>query len=243
MSAQVKKRGFAERWAEERANIRNLGWWWSFVYLLHRLLLRVSAGHIRLICYALVVQPVQPPAQQRQRASRIEVRELTPEDPMLRAIPRDPAVLQARFARNGRAIGAFDGEKFAGMIWFQLDEYDEDEVRCRYRFLPVGRVCWDYDMLIEESLRLSPLFTRIWAAGSSMLHRLGIRWTASRISAFNAASLRSHARLGAKRVASATFICFGPLQFLFATCRPYFNVSFSSAPVIDVDATRAESMS
>jgi hypothetical protein len=243
MASLDKSGRLARRWAEERATARALGWWWSLVYAIHRALLKISAGRIRLICYALVVQPVAPPTvPARPRTSRIAVRELTADDPMLVRIPRQLSVMQGRFARNGRAIGAFtDDDSFAGMIWFQLDDYDEDEVRCRYRFLPRGRVCWDYDMLIEEALRVTPLFTRIWTAATTMLHGLGIEWTASRISSFNAPSLRSHARLGAKRVGTVTFLCFGPVQLLVGTCRPYIHLSVGkSAPVIDVDARAAK---
>jgi hypothetical protein len=223
----------------ELATWRALGPWNGFLSLVHRLLVRISASRIRLIRYFLVVQPVEPAADARTRRSQIEVRELREDDPQLAVLPRPAVVMRDRFARNGRCIGAFEGTQFAAMGWFQLQDYDEDEVRCSYRCVPAGRVSWDYDLLIADRFRLTPLFARLWAAANSMLHASGIAWSASRISAFNSASIRSHARLGARRVATVTFLCVGPLQLMLGGCRPYLHFSRRGrGPELEIDARR-----
>ena len=52
---------------------------------------------------------------------------------------------------------------------------------------------------------------------------------ANSISAFNAASLRAHARLGARRLGSATFLRCGRWQWMLATRPPYFHLSRHAA--------------
>ena len=58
----------------------------------------------------------------------------------------------------------------------------------------------------------------------------------SRISAFNTASLASHARLGARVLARATFLRLGPCQIMIASVTPYFHFSIKSdgLPVIQL---------
>ena len=228
--------------SEELATWRALGTWNGLLFLVHRVLVRVSASRARLIRYFLVVQPVDVTQASRMRRSQVEVRELTENAPQLASLPRPPEVIQNRFARRGRCIAAFEGTQFAAMGWFQLSDYDEDEVRCSYRCIPAGRVSWDYDLLIADRYRLTPLFARVWAAANSMLHASGITWSASRISAFNAASVRAHARLGARRVATVTFLCVGRLQLMLGSCRPYLHLSRAgSGPILVIDARRSGS--
>jgi hypothetical protein len=70
----------------------------------------------------------------------------------------------------------------------------------------------------------------LWGAANEYLHDLGCRWTISRISAFNAMSLRSHQRLGIVHLHTGYFIVLGPVQISVFSCRPYVHVTIGRSP-------------
>lgn len=109
-----------------------------------------------------------------------------------------------------------------------LDAYQEDEVRVRYR-LPRADTSWDFDVWIHPDERLGWAFPRLWEAARQQLRERGVRWTCSRISAFNAASLRAHARIGHVRLGDALFVRCGGWQWMFSTVAPYFHLSCNAA--------------
>lgn len=142
--------------------------------------------------------------------------------------PRPRDVLAERFRQGGHSLAAWRGNALAGFLWWQFGAYKEDEVRVRY-CLPSPYSAWDYDVFVQPHLRLSPTFSRLWEEAHRRLHARGVRWTCSRISAFNPESLRAHSRLGTVRMGSATFLTIGPSQWMFATRPPFFHLSISDA--------------
>jgi hypothetical protein len=116
-----------------------------------------------------------------------------------------------------------------GFIWIRLDRYEEDEVRCDYLLDPVGELAWDFDAYVAPEFRMSRAFVQLWEAANEFLRRRGYHWTASRISAFNPASLASHRRFGAEHRHTALFLAVGPVQLALLSLRPYVHLSAGRA--------------
>jgi hypothetical protein len=56
---------------------------------------------------------------------------------------------------------------------------------------PSGKAVWDFDVYVVPAYRLGYTFLKLWDTANAHLRSLGVRWTLSRISAFNAGSLSS----------------------------------------------------
>jgi hypothetical protein len=91
--------------------------------------------------------------------------------------------------------------------------------------MPEGKTAWDFDVYIVSRYRLGVGFLCLWDEANKYLKARGIQWTMSRISAFNAVSVASHRRLGAKVVGQAVFVVLGPCQLAFTTTFPFIQLS------------------
>jgi hypothetical protein len=198
-----------------------LGWFNAILYGVAR-----GARHfgITLHRYYFVAQRVATTPRHRGRGKAIEVRPLANLADIPWGYPRPRDVLAERFRQGGHSLAAWRGDELAGFLWYQFGAYREDEVRVRY-CLASPYSAWDYDVFVQPHLRLGPTFCRLWEEAHFRLHARGVRWTCSRISAFNAHSLRAHARLGTVRLGSATFVTIGRCQCMFTTLAPYVHVS------------------
>lgn len=196
-------------------------------YAASRVLDAATNGRVRIVKYRFVAQPVpdSPAASPERGKGGVELRWLRADDPLVAQMPRPPAVIARRFSDGARCLAAVKSERLIGFLWYQENGYLEDEVRCRYRFNAATTV-WDFDVYIDPEFRLGRLFSRLWSTAHRELRARGYCWTISRISAFNAASLSAHARMGARTIGSATFIAIGPLQVSFATVAPRFYLSW-----------------
>ncbi len=195
------------------------------LYAVHRLLERISGGRARIVCYRFVAQPIAPVAMPATRGTgSVELRWLEPDDGILQQVPRPPTVLARRFRDGARCLAAIKAGRLVGFLWYQQGSYLEDEVRCRYLF-DSRLAVWDFDVYIDPAYRLSRLFARLWSTAQQELAQHGFRWTLSRISVFNPASLAAHARIGARPLASATFLVCGRFQLSFATIAPHIHAS------------------
>jgi len=113
------------------------------------------------------------------------------------------------------------------------EAYSEDVVRARYLLPPSGKTAWDFDVYVVPEERLGFTFPRLWDTAYEYLREKGIRWSLSRISAFNPASLAAHRRLGARRIGSATFLLLGGAQLMLSSFRPYLHLSLRrSVPAV-----------
>jgi hypothetical protein len=194
-----------------------------------RLLGKISGGRARLHKYVFVAQPV---AEKRwlpaQRGADVEIRQLMPGDPVIAQFPRPASVIPYRFRQGAVCLAALKEGRCIGFLWLALGPYQEDEVRCSYVPSPAGKACWDFDVYIDPAHRTGIVFLKLWDEANRFLTERGIGWSLSRISAFNTASMSSHARMGATRVGSALFISLGALQICAATVAPY--LAFSTGP-------------
>jgi hypothetical protein len=104
-----------------------------------------------------------------------------------------------------------------------------------------GRASWDFDVYLRPDQRLGPGFARLWDTANAYLRERGVRWSVSRISAFNPRSLAAHARLGTRRIGSAIFLCLGRLQVALSSIPPHIHFSHgpSRVPVFRLDASPA----
>ena len=201
--------------------VNELGASTAFLYLCDRLLRRVNAHcglrYYRFLAQPLASEPRLPPA----RGQSFSFRLLTDMESLLDSLDRPQAVMRNRFAQGAQCLLATKNEVLAGCIWFVRGAYAEDEVRVDYLLPMSGDCVWDFDVYVAEAQRLGYLFARQWDAFDALLKPQGVRYTVSRINAFNQRSMASHRSLGAHDCGRALFICLGPLQAMVSDRRPY----------------------
>ena len=204
-----------------RQCILELGWRSAAWYALARLL---QCCGWRVYRYLFVAQHVATSPMRQPRGRSIEVRAVETVADIPAGYPRPAHVLASRFRQGAHSLAAWRGDELAGFLWYQFGAYHEDEVRVRY-CLPSPCSAWDYDVFVQPHLRLGSTFCRLWDDANRRLHARGIQWTCSRISAFNAHSLRAHRRLGTVPLGHATFLCCGGWQLMLASQTPWLHLS------------------
>jgi len=222
--------------------LRELGVANGLLYLLARCLATATLGTGRLIRYHFLAQPVHETRLLPEGgANRIRVEQIRSTDPLAEQMPRPPEVVRARFAAGALCFAASLHGRLVGCLWLKAERYDEDEVRCTFVPLPGGEAVWDFDVYVAPDHRLGRTFLRLWDAAYDFMRTNGIRWTISRVSAFNPGSLTAHARLGATRVGAATFVCVGSWQLALLDRKPYVHLSFggSRGPRLELKAPAA----
>lgn len=210
--------------------LQSLGWVDGLLYLIDRTLRRASGGRVRLIKYRLVAQPLGMASTLPMRGSGSTRVELAgPDHRHAGTFPRPPWVIAMRYRNGARCLVATVKDQFAGYLWWQREHYDEDEVRCRFVLSDAAVSAWDFDVYVEPRYRLGRTMALLWQAAEGQLMSEGVRWSFSRISAFNAESLTSHARLGAVVCATAHFLVVGRLQVSLIGQPPFLHLSLSDA--------------
>ncbi|MGH9809480.1 MAG: GNAT family N-acetyltransferase [Terriglobia bacterium] len=209
-----------------RESVASLGWANGLLDILARSLNRGSRGRCRLFKYYFVAQPVPPQAGASfGKSSKTRIYQASSADGIILQSPRPPAIIAKRFADGAVCIVGEQGARFVGFIWITRETYCEDEVRCRYRLDPAGHLAWDFDAYVAPAFRSSRAFAQLWEATNRFLREHRVRWTVSRISAFNAGSLAAHRRLGIMHLHSGVFLVIGGLQLAWFSCSPYLHVS------------------
>lgn len=206
----------------------------TLIYSLHRGLQRVSR-RLSLMSYRLVAQPVtHEPRVPSGRGGAIIVRQAVAGDPLLAQIDRPRKELDRRFESPGVCFVAQREQRLIGYLWILFGSYQEPEDRCVMVPAPSGQAAWDLDVYVDPAQRLSPTFVRLWDAAHAYLRERGVQWTLSRISAFNARSMASHARLGSIELGRLCFLRLFGLQIFLGSVRPYlaFSRASSSGPRI-----------
>jgi len=191
---------------------RDLGFGTSLLYYISEVARRVSGQRIRLTRYLIVAQPIPaaPFVKRPDRATLIS--QVDADDLRVASFPRPTNIIARRYAAENICLQAAVDGTFAGFLWLAFGTYEEDEVRCRYELSEPSRMVWDFDVYVEPRFRLGRTFVRLWDAANELLRNRGIRWSISRIAAFNAASLAAHARLGTVKLGYATFLSIGEFQ-------------------------------
>lgn len=203
--------------------------------LTHRALGALTGKRAQIFRYYVVAQPVPHEGSQVLRPARTSaIRQVGREDRQVAKFPRPAAVIDNRFDTGSSCFVAEVKGQFAGYLWLAFDGYDEDEVRCRFEFDDPSQSAWDYDVYVAPEYRMGRTFVRLWDAANRELAARGVRWTYSRISAFNPSSIAAHGRMGISFLFSATFLCFGNLQVAFFSAAPFLHIGWSpdSRPVL-----------
>lgn len=218
--------------------VRRLGLADATLFVVARALERVSGGRARLAKYHFLAQPVPARADARLRPAGITVVELGADDARRHRMDRPRAEIERRFAAGARCFCAWQGDTLTGFLWFTAGGYDEDEVRCTFRIDPRASAVWDLDVHIEPRFRLGRTFALLWESAFDAMRELGVRWSLSRVSAFNAESIRAHQRLGARRTGWAIFFLVGSWQFTLSSqgglkCR---SLKHGPYPVLEIRA-------
>lgn len=231
--------------------VRRLGVIDGTLYLASRALARASRGRVRMVKYHLVAQPIPPSRLRQAAAGALRIAPAAAGDAWTRHFPRPDAVIARRYADGATCLVASSNDRFAGFLWLCFGPYEEDEVRCRFVPLPAGRTSWDFDVYVDPAFRMGRTFTRLWDAANDLLRERGVRWTLSRISAFNSESRRAHQRFGGERIATATFVCAGSAQLMLASVSPFVHLALHrdarpilrlAVPLSRIDTDRANAV-
>jgi hypothetical protein len=93
---------------------------------------------------------------------------------------------------------------------------------------------------VEPEFRAGRSFACLWEAANAHLAAHGIRWSLSRISAFNPGSLAAHRRLGIRKLRSASFLCLGGKQLALFGRPPFIHLSLNegSRPLLRLQPPR-----
>lgn len=219
--------------------IRELGASAAFWYVLDRFLRRVSSQS-GFNYYLFVAQPLaDKPRLSPTRGKAFAFRLLQGYEPILDSLDRPTAVLRQRFAQGAQCLLATKNEALVGCIWFVRGAYSEDEVNVDYLLPSDGQCVWDFDVFVTESERLGFLFAKQWDAFDALLKPQGIRYTVSRINAFNQRSVASHRALGAKDCGSALFLRLGRVQVMLSNQSPF--IAFGGRPKLHIDPEKVPS--
>jgi hypothetical protein len=212
-----------------------MGWLDGSLYLADRVLRKASGGSARIVKYYLVAQPIGRVDAKPMRSDPATVLcKVAKGDALVASFPRPAEILTRRFEAGATCTAALVQGEFAGFIWLQRSRYDEDEVRCTYVLEVPAVSVWDFDVYVEPRYRVGRTMARLWSHVDAELAADGVRWSFSRISAFNVASLASHTRLGAARRASVLFLAVGRWQLAVMPRFPFVHFSASErlVPVV-----------
>lgn len=196
-------------------------------YLLDRLLRAVSP-RLALYVHEVMVQPIGGVRLLPERMTRnLRFESIGPQHPDLQRLPVPDAVKTARFAQGARCLAIYRKETFIGYVWFAFGRYDEDEVRCTYDLSAVERAAWDFDLYLFPEHRMGTGFLSIWHAAFEHLAQAGVEQSFSRVSRFNLASRRAHARLGSRRVGRLLVVKLGRLEIAVTSTHPFVGLTRS----------------
>ncbi len=215
-------------WQRLTTLVRELGAKTASLYLLDRALRRVN-HRCGFFFYQFWAQPVHDrPRLPLARGRAYSFRLIQAMDPALSDLGRPLTVISRRFSQGAQCLMTTKGDALVGCIWFVHHTYIEDEVRVDYVLPKDGACVWDFDVFVAPPERLGFLFAKQWDAFDALLKPQGVRYTISRINAFNQRSIASHRSLGAEKCGWALFLCLGSFQWMMSNQHPF--VAFGGRP-------------
>lgn len=224
------------RMARFRSTIAELGLATGLMYLT-ALLFRRFLPLFSVEKYYVVAQPVaKKPLLPERRGQKISVHLIKSDHPILADLPRSREELARRFAGGAVCFLAMREEQIIGYLWVTQSPYREPLHRAEFDPRPSGQIAWDFDMWIQPDERLGLAFARMWDQCNSFLRERGVSWTCSRVSAFNPASLRAHARMGMRVMHTLTYLTAGSVELLVADVAPFLALSVRRFPTIALAA-------
>lgn len=190
--------------------------------------LRALSPRLGLFVYELMAQPIpDKPLLPASLARRMSWSEIGPGHPALAQMPVPAAVIQARFEQKAVCLGTWRGEVLLGYIWLCFNRYGEDEIRSDYLIAEAPGSVFDFDLYILPEHRMGLAFAAVWHGANEYLRARGVRRSFSRLSRFNTASRRSHARFNWRRVGRVLVFAAWRLEVMLTDIAPYVVVSTS----------------
>jgi hypothetical protein len=209
------------------APFQEFGWAAGAIYLADRALRRMSP-RCGLYCYELMAQPVPAgPLLPRRRTETLQFVEIGRGDADVERMPARPEIKALRYEQGARCLGVRRGGDLIGYLWLGFGAYEEDEVRCTYELAEPASSAFDFDLYLFPEHRLGTAFAAVWQGANDFLRGQGIDTSFSRMTRFNLASRRAHARLGARCIGRALFLQLGALEWMAATLPPYVALSWA----------------
>jgi len=210
--------------------LRQFGFFPGLLYLADRTLRRLSS-HLGLYVYELMVQPIgSKPLLSEHHARNLRHVQMDRGHPEVDTMPARPEIKASRFDQGAVCLGVYAGEKLIGYSWFCFNAYREDEVRCTYELALPDESVFDFDFYVLPEHRMGFGFMAVWHTVNQFLRMRGIRYTFSRVTRFNMASRRAHARLGAKCIGRTVVLQAWGFEGMLATVKPYAWISWRSTP-------------
>lgn len=166
-------------------------------------------------------QPFLPPGLSKH----VGIERLMPTSPWLDKIEVPGQVIADRFARGACGIAALRKGELVGYAWWSATGYAEHDVCCTFQLREPARAVFDFDVHVMPEHRMGLGFMAVWHVFSEELRREGVQHSYSRISRFNSASLRAHARLGARPIGRAVFVRAGVLTLALVGRFPFVKAA------------------
>jgi hypothetical protein len=215
-------------WQRILGPFREFGIGWGALYAADRVL-RGLSSRCGLYVYEFIAQPIgSKPLLPASLGKNVRFGEIGRDHPDLALMPARPEIKTSRFEQGAICIGTYRHDKLLGYVWFCFNAYNEDEVRCTYALAEAEHCVFDFDLYVFPESRMGLGFAAVWHAANDYLKSRNIRYTFSRMTRFNLASRRSHARLGGEKVGSAIFLQAWRVELMLATLRPYVYLSWRS---------------
>jgi hypothetical protein len=205
---------------------REFGWLAGGLYICDRILQRLSPA-LGLHFYEFVAQPVSTkPLLPAGLSRNLSAAEIGPGHPDLSLMPARDDIKRRRFEQGARCIATYRKNELIGYVWYARRRYEEDEVRCTYVLVDESRSAFDFDVYVMPSQRAGIAFSGIWQSANEHFASEGINFTYSRVSRFNLASRRAHARLGARPLGWGVFLRLGAVELMVASMSPFAWATF-----------------
>jgi hypothetical protein len=167
-----------------------------------------------------------------------ETRLLTPQQLANEQIDVGEETQAARFAAGLKCLGTYNAKGvLVATSWVTDQDYEEDEAFLRYQ-LPEN-CCWDTGLWVAPEFRGGRAFAAAWAGLAGWMRERGLRWSLSRITDYNLASLQSHSRLKAIPLGSCIILKAGTVQFATSAKPRLASTRATTPPVLELDVERA----
>lgn len=184
----------------------------------------VAYRRYQLIAIPRAAMPAMPRGHAGRALAAAEVRHVATE------LDLTPDTIDFRLRQGMSCLAAFRGERLLGVTWLTDGPFDEDEVRVR--FVPPPGAAWDTGLYVRPDDRGGRAFAALWAVTAEWLAARGLDWSMSRITDYNDASWRAHARMDARRLDTIAALRVGDRQWLFGAAPRLTRIGAGPAPAL-----------
>lgn len=208
---------------------RSFGFFPGLVWVIHRLLGRISA-QLALFYHDWMVQPIpEKPLLSRRRGQMYETREIPMDDPLIDRMPIRPEVRVSRREQDTVCLATFRKDELVGYIWLSFGTYEEDMARCTFVLEPESESVFDFDLYIPEEHRMGMAFAAVWDGAAHYLRERGVKYTYSRMDHFNLKSASAHDHFGWKPVGRALILRLWSVEVILASISPHVSLLLTTS--------------